>query len=170
MPKLYHSAGSWQLPGKQDKKAERVDVPDRAPELAAWLNARRVPLQGDAFDGLVPLNPAADELLGELRSTQLASEPQEGRFWELGPPTKDPPRVAPAFLGDLNSSAEFVPIARSAAIADSYGACPKCQRTWTGQVLAGIASASLDDLQLIAQAIKDHVQELGQQIEERIIQ
>jgi hypothetical protein len=159
MPKLYHNGQleGWQIPGAQDKRAKRIDIPSSPPELAAWLNHRRVG----------PTGAAAEQ---ERAEAQLASEPEEGRFWELGPPTKDPPRVAPAFLGDLNSSAEFVPIARSAAIADSYGACPKCQRTWTGQVLAGIASASLDDLQLIAQAIKDHVHERGQQIEERIIQ
>lgn len=72
MPKLYHHAGSWQLPGKQDRKAERVDVPDRAPELCAWLNARRVPLEADE--------------LGEELDTQLASEPE--------PPAPPPPTPA----------------------------------------------------------------------------
>jgi hypothetical protein len=36
------SAEPWQVPGKQDRKADRVDVPSSPLELAAWLNARRV--------------------------------------------------------------------------------------------------------------------------------
>jgi hypothetical protein len=85
MPKLYHHAGSWQLPGQQDKKAERVDVPGQPAELAAWLNSRRVPREGDAFDGLVPCNTAAHELLDELRQEEPETQ-LSGRF--------DGPRVA----------------------------------------------------------------------------
>lgn len=149
MSKLYHHAGSWQLPGKQDKHAERIDVPNQPEQLAAWLNERQVP-----------------PIAGEEPEQQLSGAPDEGRFWEVGPPTKDPPRISPAFLGDLKSQAEFVPISKSAAIAASYHACPKCQRKWTAQVLSGIATASLDDLQLIAESIKRHVGELREGIEE----
>jgi hypothetical protein len=166
MPKLYHHAASWQVPGRQDRKATRVDVPSQPAELAAWLNARRVPLEGDAFDGLVPGNAAADELLGALRDPQLSGAPDESRFWEVGPPTKEPPSVPTTFLGDLKAGVEFVPVTRAAAIAASYHACPKCQRTWTAQVIMGIATASIDDLQLIAEGIKRHVAELREGIEE----
>lgn len=67
MTKLYHEAGSWIVPGKQGKAAERGDVPNSPDGLAAWLNSRRVPLAGDVFDGLVPLNDAAHDLLAEAR-------------------------------------------------------------------------------------------------------
>lgn len=43
MPKLYHNGAHWQVPGQQDKTAERVDVPASPVDLAAWLEARRVP-------------------------------------------------------------------------------------------------------------------------------
>lgn len=80
MTKLYHDAGEgWQIPGQQSKAAERIDVPNPPAELAAWLNARQVPPEGDAFDGLVPGNAAAHELLAEFRGhkpePQLASAP-----------------------------------------------------------------------------------------------
>ena len=42
MPKLYNHEGSWQIPGQQDRKARRVDVPSSPAELAAWLNDRNV--------------------------------------------------------------------------------------------------------------------------------
>jgi hypothetical protein len=44
MTKLYHSSelDGWQIPGQQDRKAERVDVPSSPADLADWLNARFV--------------------------------------------------------------------------------------------------------------------------------
>lgn len=155
MTKLYHNGQreGWQIPGEQDKSAHRIDVPSSPAELASWLNLRRV-------------GPTGSTLAQEKADEQLASAPHDARFWEVGPPTKEPPRVAPAFLGDLKSQAEFVPISKSAAIAASYDGCPKCHRTWTAQVLLGIGTASIDDLQLIAEAIKRHVGELRQGIEE----
>lgn len=42
MTKLYHGNGAWQVPGQQEKGAERVDVPSSPAELAAWLNDRGV--------------------------------------------------------------------------------------------------------------------------------
>lgn len=40
--KLYNHQGQWQLPGQQDKKAAKLDVPTSAPDLCAFLNARQV--------------------------------------------------------------------------------------------------------------------------------
>jgi hypothetical protein len=40
--KLYHFAGTWQLPGQQDKGASRVEIPTDASGLCHWLNERRV--------------------------------------------------------------------------------------------------------------------------------
>lgn len=138
-----------------------VEVPTDKPTLLAWLNDEaNFPLH-------LPLDPDGEHAAKrELAEEQLSGAPDEGRFWEVGPHTKDPPRVSPAFLGDLKSQAEFVPISKSAAIAASYGACPKCQRKWTAQVLSGIATASIDELQLIAESIKRHVGELREGIEE----
>jgi hypothetical protein len=146
MPKLYYSLGRasdpelsdpWQVPGKQDKKAERVDVPGSPDDLAAWLNARRVPV--------APCN-TADE--------GRASEAGEGRFWEAGPPTREPPRYHPRHHAEFGK-VEFVPVSKAAAIAASYDACPGCHRTWIAQVLAGIAGAPLDQLEQIGHAIKE---------------
>jgi hypothetical protein len=43
MPKLYHQAMGWTVPGKQDRNATRVDIPSNPELLAAWLNEREVP-------------------------------------------------------------------------------------------------------------------------------
>lgn len=144
--KLYHHEGAWQLPGKQDRKAERIDVPDRAPELTAWLNDRRVPA-------------------APCTTADVDRGRDESHFWELGPPTRDPPRTSVPDFKLVGGEADFVPIARSAAIAASYGGCPRCQGTWAGQVLAGISTAKIEDLQMIADAIKTHVAELNQELE-----
>jgi hypothetical protein len=44
MTKLYNNGQreGWQVPGQQDKGAERIDVPSAPADLAAWLNHRRV--------------------------------------------------------------------------------------------------------------------------------
>ena len=39
MPKLYLEAGSYVVPGKQGRGAERVNVPSNPEQLATWLNA-----------------------------------------------------------------------------------------------------------------------------------
>jgi hypothetical protein len=113
---------------------EKVEVPDSKPERLAWLNANA---RGGAVDADVEVDQGRDE----------------ERFWEVGPKTKEPPRVLPAFLGDLKSQVEFVPISRSAAIAASYNGCPKCQRTFTAQVIMGIGSVKLDDLESIQRVV-----------------
>jgi hypothetical protein len=41
--KLYMQPdGTWQIPGQQDRKAERIDIPNTPIELCAWLNERGV--------------------------------------------------------------------------------------------------------------------------------
>lgn len=150
MTKLYHAAGTWQIPGQQDKKAERVDVPNPPAELAAWLNSRRVPIEGDAFDGLVPGNAAARELLDALRDpVGLASEP----------PT---------------SSDEHKEARRMA-----MGRCPRCNSTPRGAhlllkgeekdaILAWIEDADeLWQIEAIALAVRDRVRALGLASEEQ---
>jgi hypothetical protein len=161
MPKLYYSvqrasdpalADPWQVPGQQDKKAERVDVPAAPAELAAWLNSRRVPLAGDAFDGLVPANEAARELLAGLRAPGTAGE-QTGAVLT----SADVDRVnasRPSFMPRLD--ADEIERRRIA-----MRQCPKCggsraERTLTvGDFLAWIDGAPMDELQEIAHAIKE---------------
>ena len=41
--KLYHHDGVWQLPGKQDKRATKVEVPTASEGLCDFLNDRNVP-------------------------------------------------------------------------------------------------------------------------------
>jgi hypothetical protein len=78
MTKLYHGpeGKGWQIPGQQDRKAERLDVPSSPADLAAWLNARHVPPTDDPLVVNAPeflrkkleLN---DELLAELEARPL---------------------------------------------------------------------------------------------------
>jgi hypothetical protein len=44
MTKLYHGPEGfgWQVPGQQERKATRVDIPSAPAELAEWLNVRWV--------------------------------------------------------------------------------------------------------------------------------
>lgn len=67
MTKLYSNGALWQVPGRQDKTAERIDIPNSPDQLAAWLNDRRVSPAGSELAGVVPMNSAADELLEEIR-------------------------------------------------------------------------------------------------------
>jgi hypothetical protein len=89
MPKLYHHAGSWQLPGQQDRQAKRVDVPNVPAELAAWLNARRVP--ATAVDELIR-NAALDRIDAEAAGVELEPIPQLAS--EAKPPAPPPPAPA----------------------------------------------------------------------------
>ena len=68
MTKLYHGAdGTWQVPGQQDKKAARVDVPNPPAELAAWLNERRVSLTGLAGEPMAtPFDDMSEEEIAGL--------------------------------------------------------------------------------------------------------
>jgi hypothetical protein len=69
MTKLYHNGEpeGWQIPGAQDRKAERIDVPNPPAELAAWLNERdvspRVPAPNSTHAGEFDDAPSVAELL-----------------------------------------------------------------------------------------------------------
>lgn len=157
--KLYFAIRTWQLPGHQDKGASRVEVPTDAAGLCAWLNDRRVPI-----------------CLPQFVEPQLADEPAGDKPWIVGPPTRDPPRVSPAFLGDLAAGAEFVPVAKAAEIDRQLARCPTCSRSAIAalepeHVVDWVRKfAGLDALQSVAEAIRDQVRELDEQIEERTVQ
>lgn len=68
MTKLYHGAGGWQVPGQQDKDAQRVDVPNPPELLAAWLNER-----GVQADGTIPDHEVVPT--GSTFDTPPASDP-----------------------------------------------------------------------------------------------
>jgi hypothetical protein len=121
---------------------EKVEVPDSKPERLAWLNANA---RGGSVDADVEIDQGVDE----------------ERFWEVGPKTKNPPRLAPRFLGDEAAGAEFVPITKSAAIAASYNGCPKCQRTFVAQVIMGIGKVSPDELESIQRTVDLRWEQLG---------
>lgn len=114
---------------------EKVEVPDPKPDRLEWLNA-------NARGGSVEDVPVA-----------VDQGVNEERFWEVGPKTKNPPRLSPRFLGDEATGVEFVPITKSASIAASYNGCPKCQRTFTAQVIMGIGAVSVSELESIQRAI-----------------
>jgi hypothetical protein len=83
MAKLYYRAGQWQVPGYQDKGAERVDVPTSPETLASWLQARSVKADPTVW------NDDDDE-------TQLASAAESTADLRVRPQTEEPPRVSPA--------------------------------------------------------------------------
>lgn len=152
MTKLYHNGQleGWQIPGEQDKGAERIDVPSSPAELAAWLNHRRTGPTGAAAE--------------QERSEELSGEPGEGRPWEQGPPTKEPPRFATKWGGDVGKT-EFVPIANSAEIDRLLQRCPQCHGDRLSRVVFWIAEAPLEELQLVAERIRNHVAEINEQLE-----
>jgi hypothetical protein len=105
---------------------EKIEVPDSKPDRLAWLNA-------NARGGSV-------EEPGEIDQGR-----DEERFWEVGPKTKDPPRVAAPRSSAISSRRWSS--CRSLApppLPPPYNGCPKCQRTFTAQVIMGIGSVKLD--------------------------
>lgn len=115
---------------------EKVEVPDSKPERLAWLNANA---RGGDGEDAAPVEVDQGE------------DPE--RFWEVGPKTKNPPRIPTTFIADERAGVEFVPITRSAAIAASYRGCPKCQRTFTAQVTMGIHNCDERDLDSIQRTL-----------------
>lgn len=79
MAKLYYHEGQWQLPGQQDKKAQRVDVPNEPKSLMGWLNARRVRAEEpDPID--TPDRETWAEAQGEVAPTPPERDPQEAQL------------------------------------------------------------------------------------------
>jgi hypothetical protein len=114
---------------------EKVEVPDSKPERLAWLNAHA--RGGDVDDTPVEVDQGQDE----------------ERFWERGPKTKEPPRYETRWSKQAEAKVDFVPISHSANIAASYKGCPKCQRTFTAQVIMGIHNVGRDDLESIQRTV-----------------
>lgn len=129
MPKLYHSGQleGWQVPGKQDKHAERIDVPSAPEQLAAWLNHRRVG----------PTGAAAEH---ERQAEQL--EPDSAADLQLasaGDATGNPNRcaVCKSRLIATEAGADKAAISRElAAIADWIGTAP----TWAVERLVELVN------------------------------
>ena len=74
MPKMYREAdGQWVVPGKQSRKAERVDIPSGFAELADWLNINaRAP---ESLVESVEDIPEADEAFFEKATLREPEKP-----------------------------------------------------------------------------------------------
>lgn len=139
MTKLYHDAESWIVPGQQGKGATRADVPISPPELAAWLNDRRVPIEPGAGADVAPCNTAADELLEQDLDPQLARPPSG-------------PRVA----GHCDSCG------RSAAGTLKLGLGNDLET-----IGAWLETAELWTMSRVVELVRDRVELLGKTIDER---
>lgn len=138
------------------------EIPETKRELVPWLNEM---LEQHWVDGA-----AEQAIVVDALGLQLASD-----AFIVGPATKDPPRLSPSFLGDLKSGAEFVPVSKAAEIDRLLQRCPACSRgalaaLKTDHVIAWVKFAGIDALQAVADAIKAHVHELGEQLEDRSVQ
>jgi hypothetical protein len=144
MTKLYHGpeGQGWQIPGQQDRKAARLDVPSSPADLAAWLNERAVPADPAACN-----TATIDELEAADAGAVLTAA-------DVAKVNAD----RPTFLPDL--SADEIERRRMA-----IGQCPKCatvKPNWMRAAIDGIASASIDELEAVANAIRDHTTDLNQ--------
>lgn len=76
MTKLYHGPEGfgWQIPGKQEKKATKVEVPNAPAELADWLNDRWV--QPDRSDPSLAELLQLEDIRDREHEPQLAGEPK----------------------------------------------------------------------------------------------
>jgi hypothetical protein len=140
-----HNTG-WQIPGQQDRKAQRVDVPSSPAELAAWLNERHVTARarhcrarGDPIgDAGAVLDQADVDQVNEQRA---------------------------GFMPDL--SADEIERRRMAV-----NRCPKCNASRVlldndDLLRRAIAGASLEDLQVIGDEIRRQVRELAEQLDSK---
>jgi hypothetical protein len=124
-------------------------VPNTPPELAAWLNARRVPLEGDAFDGLVPVQHASRRApRGAPHERHAANPGSSGRR----------PKTRRAFAGVPRRSRQrrgVCAVTKAAEIDRLLQRCPKCHGTWLGRFLIGIAAAPARRPRAIARTLID---------------
>lgn len=166
MTKLYHGpeGQGWQIPGAQDRKAARVDVPSSPAELAAWLNERHVWAKARVIDreqiGLTGESP--DLTWDELESLGAGEASCNTAAGGAVLTAADVAKVnggRPSFLPDL--TADEIERRRMA-----LGQCPKCgtvKPNWLRQVIDGLPRASIDELEAAANAIRDHAAELNEQ-------
>lgn len=155
MTKLYHGPEGfgWQIPGQQERKAERVDVPSSPAELAEWLNERWVP------------RDKSEPTIAEVLALEQHQQGAGGAVLDQA----DVDQVnaqRPTFLGKLTAAE----IERHRMAANR---CPKCNAAAaielllvdTEQLRKLIGEASLDQLQTLAEAIRDQVRELDAKLD-----
>jgi hypothetical protein len=152
--KLYHNGQleGWQIPGKQDKRADRFDVPSSPAELAAWLNHRRVGPSGASAEHERQVEQLEEDQPQLASAGAVLTEADVGRVNDS----------RPSFLPRL--SAEEIERHRV-----QLNKCPKCGNTapnWLRLVIDGLGRATLDELEAAANAIRDHAQELGRRTDE----
>jgi hypothetical protein len=157
MTKLYHNGEpeGWQIPGNQDKRAERVDVPSSPAELAAWLNERGVkpaPAAAYAFadmalaaTGRGPLSDAEVEAAkGAVLTAADVAKVNDGR---------------PSFMPRLD--ADEIERRRMA-----MGQCPKCSSAPSTAVRSWIAGLAVHELRWIRNVIGDQLEAIGEEREQ----
>jgi hypothetical protein len=151
--KLYYDphaepGARWLVPGKQPKKAGRVDVPANPDLLADWLNGRQV--LRDAWSGA-----------GVTITAQLANDPRwvDRDSGELYTGEHGTTPLKPKVAGFCDACG------RSAA-----GTLKLAQGEDIETVLAWVTTAELWQLQRVAEGIREHVAELGEQIEGSTVQ
>jgi hypothetical protein len=150
--KLYHNGTTegWQIPGQQDKKAERIDVPSSPADLAAWLNHRRVGPSGATAEQERREESADVAAGGAVLTAADVDQVNERR---------------PTFLGPL--SAEEIERHRIAA-----GQCPKCGNTALylrsldeTAVCEWLETAELERIQRVVEHARAIVRERGAALE-----
>lgn len=166
MTKLYHAAEGWQVPGRQAKRATRVDVPNAPDDLAAWLNDRAVPAEASPVQ--LQLSDEDRELIGEGK---WLTEAARRHYGTDGPPLGLASEPAAEPHPGMTEHAE----ARRMAI----GRCPRCNGTPRGAhlLLKGQEKDAIvefieqaDELwmiEAIAHAVRDKVRALGLASEEQ---
>lgn len=156
MTKLYHGpAGQgWQVPGEQDRKAARVDVPNSPGDLASWLNARRVPREQLTDEQLVAsILSHNDEPPPQLASDGVViTEAEAAKVNASRPP----------FLPRL--SAEEIEARRMAE-----GKCPKCggglpRDPEVARIELWMELAELEEIQRIVERAREIVRGRGAQL------
>lgn len=163
--KLYHNGEpeGWQIPGKQDRKAERIDVPSSPADLAAWLNVR------DVSPRATPHGIMAPEL------EDFTAQDREDHTGDAAAYLRGPIAgavITEAEVDRVNASRPtFLPRLDAAEIERRRMAldrCPKCNSAaaveiGVDQVLAWIHTAEAEQLERVAAAVKDEAAELGEQ-------
>jgi hypothetical protein len=154
MTKLYHGPEGfgWQVPGQQERKATRVDVPNAPAELAEWLNVRWVQRE--------PQEPT----LADVLDLERAKQREEG---ELAGDEQLEPQLSSARRGPM------VPGKCDACGRSPEGAL-KLQRgaelDTIGDWLEEIGLTELWVLERLADRVRDRARELGAEWAGRSVQ
>jgi hypothetical protein len=166
MTKLYHNGEpeGWQIPGNQDKRAERVDVPSSPAELAAWLNVRDVSPRAE---------PAASIAAGDFDQELDAAAADAPDMAELARRGIYQPGGAVLTAADVAKVNDGRPSFMPRLDADeierrrmAMGQCPKCSSAPSTAVRSWIAGLAVHELRWIRNVIGDQLEAIGEEREQ----